>query len=94
MTTALRAAGRVSPCLNGGAEGDRTLDLRIANAALSQLSYIPKFGESITQALAPRAPLRKATSQDRNGYAAARVEELPPTAWVALPASPSADNEA
>src|SRR5262245_57775821 len=25
----------------GGAEGDRTLDLRIANAALSQLSYCP-----------------------------------------------------
>ena len=27
--------------LIGGAEGDRTLDLRIANAALSQLSYGP-----------------------------------------------------
>src|SRR5882672_10665889 len=26
---------------DGGAEGDRTLDLRIANAALSQLSYCP-----------------------------------------------------
>ena len=26
----------------GGAEGDRTLDLRIANAALSQLSYVPR----------------------------------------------------
>ena len=26
---------------NGGAEGDRTLDLSIANAALSQLSYGP-----------------------------------------------------
>jgi hypothetical protein len=25
----------------GGAEGDRTLDLRIANATLSQLSYRP-----------------------------------------------------
>jgi hypothetical protein len=25
----------------GGDEGDRTLDLRIANATLSQLSYIP-----------------------------------------------------
>ena len=25
----------------GGVEGDRTLDLRIANAALSQLSYHP-----------------------------------------------------
>jgi hypothetical protein len=27
--------------VNGGEEGDRTLDLRIANAALSQLSYFP-----------------------------------------------------
>jgi hypothetical protein len=27
--------------LNGGAEGDRTPDLRIANATLSQLSYGP-----------------------------------------------------
>ena len=26
---------------SGGAEGDRTLDLRIANATLSQLSYRP-----------------------------------------------------
>ena len=26
---------------SGGDEGDRTLDLRIANAALSQLSYVP-----------------------------------------------------
>ncbi len=26
---------------DGGAEGDRTLDLRIANATLSQLSYRP-----------------------------------------------------
>jgi hypothetical protein len=28
---------------NGGAEGSRTLDLRIANASLSQLSYRPFF---------------------------------------------------
>ena len=26
---------------SGGPEGDRTLDLRVANAALSQLSYEP-----------------------------------------------------
>ena len=26
----------------GGDEGDRTLDLGIANAALSQLSYVPR----------------------------------------------------
>ena len=28
--------------MNGGAEGNRTPDLRIANATLSQLSYGPK----------------------------------------------------
>src|SRR5688572_23032690 len=28
----------------GGDEGDRTLDLRIANATLSQLSYVPTRG--------------------------------------------------
>ena len=36
--------GRVGYCFGkriGGAEGDRTLDLRIANATLSQLSYRP-----------------------------------------------------
>ena len=37
----------ISPCFNSsisscGAEGDRTLDLSIANAALSHLSYGPK----------------------------------------------------
>ncbi len=32
------------PELGGGAEGDRTLDLRIANATLSQLSYRPTQG--------------------------------------------------
>ena len=28
----------------GGAEGDRTLDLRLAKPALSQLSYDPRVG--------------------------------------------------
>jgi hypothetical protein len=32
---------------NGGDEGDRTPNLRIANAALSQLSYIPTFCPTI-----------------------------------------------
>jgi hypothetical protein len=36
----------------GGAEGDRTLDLRIANATLSQLSYRPTARRAI---LAPRS---------------------------------------
>ena len=42
----------------GGAEEDRTPDLRIANATLSQLSYRPIVlllpeGEPLTQATAP-----------------------------------------
>ena len=32
------------PSRGGGGEGDRTLDLRIANATLSQLSYSPEKG--------------------------------------------------
>ena len=32
-------AGRADE--DGGDEGDRTLDLRIANATLSELSYVP-----------------------------------------------------
>ena len=37
----------------GGAEGDRTLDLRIANATLSQLSYVPRRPEIV--AMPPQA---------------------------------------
>ncbi len=33
--------GKTEPVLSNGAEGDRTPDLRIANAALSHLSYSP-----------------------------------------------------
>ena len=35
----------------GGREGDRTPDLRIANAALSQLSYTPKERRCILHAI-------------------------------------------
>ncbi len=37
------------PPKGGGGEGDRTLDLRIANATLSQLSYSPKKGPEYYQ---------------------------------------------
>ena len=38
-------AGFARPAFrSGGGEGDRTLDLRIANATLSQLSYSPENG--------------------------------------------------
>ena len=47
-TTELALADGVrSTIRGGGAEGSRTPDLRIANAALSQLSYSPKNGHSI-----------------------------------------------
>ena len=38
---------------DGGDEGDRTLDLRIANATLSQLSYVPTLP---AEASAPPPP--------------------------------------
>ena len=34
-----------TPDATGGDEEDRTPDLRIANAALSQLSYVPDCGK-------------------------------------------------
>ena len=39
---------------NGGVEGDRTLDLRIANATLSQLSYHPMKAADFTVVAATR----------------------------------------
>ena len=38
-----KKAPRRVPFGFGGEEGDRTLDLRIANATLSQLSYFPEI---------------------------------------------------
>src|ERR1700728_2472065 len=43
----------------GGGEGDRTLDLRIANATLSQLSYSPGKGPGILAAKAPNAKVSR-----------------------------------
>ena len=36
-------------CYGSGAEGDRTPDLSIANAALSQLSYCPEISARTTR---------------------------------------------
>ena len=47
----------VWPWKSGGPKGDRTLDLRIANAALSQLSYRPE-GRHYTGA-PPRPKVRR-----------------------------------
>ena len=43
----------------GGAEGDRTPDLCIANAALSQLSYSPKVEGADCIGRKHRAPARE-----------------------------------
>ena len=40
----------------GGDEGDRTLDLRIANATLSQLSYVPTRCKFYPQTHSPTTP--------------------------------------
>jgi hypothetical protein len=45
---------------NGGAEGDRTLDLRIANATLSQLSYRPTYSHGSPQPRVARVPKERA----------------------------------
>ncbi len=58
-----------------GAEGDRTLDLRIANATLSQLSYRPTDGHPRQTRLprmagrgaAPRTPRGRAILASRSG---------------------------
>lgn len=39
---------------SGGAEEDRTPDLRIANATLSQLSYRPVFVTALTKYIAAK----------------------------------------
>src|SRR6185437_15503812 len=50
---------RNGPRVNGGAEGDRTLDLRIANATLSQLSYRPTKRRILASARALATPSRR-----------------------------------
>ena len=42
-----KADGQPSALVSGGDDEDRTHDLRIANAALSQLSYVPTRGRII-----------------------------------------------
>src|SRR3989344_8351387 len=50
----MKMAGNSGHCGIGGAEGDRTLDLCIANAALSQLSYRPKWATFYTILSGPK----------------------------------------
>lgn len=80
-------------CPGGGEEGDRTLDLRIANAALSQLSYPPtrlrdykradgeRKARAGAQAPAPQAARRRrsatAAHSPAAGTASASIRETP-----------------
>ena len=57
---------------DGGEEEDRTPDLRIANATLSQLSYPPTAVASLThadlaEAFAPAASTRRQGLECKNG---------------------------
>ena len=47
LETPPEGSGRLWKGGSGGAEGDRTLDLRDANATLSQLSYRPMISPRI-----------------------------------------------
>ena len=51
-----RVASLLKQEWDGGDEGDRTLDLGIANAALSQLSYVPKRAKIIARRAGTRKP--------------------------------------
>ena len=70
--------------MGGGAEGDRTPDLRIANAALSQLSYSPD--RSMTDS--PKsAPLVRHRAGRNMGKGPEAVKRTPAQAQaIALPA--------
>ena len=75
----------------GGAEGDRTPDLRIANAALSQLSYRPESGGAI---LASPGAYRHGTGREPTGRPCwVRITDLWPAATV-IPCSPCAISQA
>ena len=69
----------------GGDEGDRTLDLRIANATLSQLSYVPKRAANFNTGRSPAAIPRgyRRLAGFAGGAAAARKDH----ASMAIPAA-------
>src|SRR5207244_3007416 len=82
-----KKAGKPGKC--GGAEGDRTLDLRIANATLSQLSYRPtakhpaKSRSSQTASECPAIKMRDFAAAPDNHPAKSRssqtASECPPS---------------
>jgi hypothetical protein len=66
-------------------EGDRTLDLRIANATLSQLSYHPGEAADFTAEAAPRRPASITLSFPPAGRAGARAVHPPRRLWLLQP---------
>src|SRR5688572_2424340 len=60
----------------GGVEGDRTLDLRIANAALSQLSYHPTRSPELYR-IADADPLPDPLPRQRGNGAYSRPRPSP-----------------
>ena len=56
--------------LDGGDEGIRTLDLRIANAPLSQLSYIPTGFDILPRTPPGSSKIRRRAPERRRGEAA------------------------
>jgi hypothetical protein len=68
----------------GGAEGDRTPDLRIANAALSQLSYGPNGLKTDSPEFAPLAWRRARRNMGKGSEAVKRASA--PGQAIALPA--------
>src|ERR1700733_8360520 len=69
----LEAGALPRPRGGGGGEGDRTLDLRIANATLSQLSYSPKKGPNLTSKGVPSQSNAPEFSNPTIGYGLGRT---------------------
>ena len=60
----IKSQARMQPGfgIDGGDEEDRTPDLRIANATLSQLSYVPTMEASLSAAMHPQNTFIAASS--------------------------------
>lgn len=66
------------PSIRSGAEGDRTLNLSIANAALSQLSYRPYISY-----YSACSPIRKCRGRQCRGKASQCRSQIIVVSWIA-----------
>src|SRR3546814_18676225 len=69
---------------NGGTGGNRTLDLRIANATLSHLSYSPTTGRRAGEAASAWEPWRR-SPRETGGKRADNVEKSGPCQAAGAP---------